>query len=762
MCAPGKYSSVIGASSACTDSCGVGKYSALGASACTDCSVGKYVSSISATSCTSCALGMSQNRTGATSCDGCLAGTYQDEAGQAACKDCPSGKLSTPTRFTCDACQAGQFANEAASECVDCGYGAYAPVPLTGACLACGPGLFTNKKEAATQCTRCDAGTWSAGSTSNCTACTPGRFSASGQDFCTGCPSETFTAAFGASSCDKCDVLGAGYSSEEGSTDCDVCRAGYYWAPAVDGGRTGGGFTCEACPAKGRCQSSQGTLLPAPATGYWVNTADLGDFEDLNIYRCPRGTCQGSSPDQAGSCWSAENVTACNPDALMCTVGASGPLCGSCVGGFTYSSAERICVACNVSWVRAGLLLGALALVAGVALALRSGRLAPPAWVLRSWLMGVMRSVDSGMLRVVWSTYQIVQSVTWSLDIVFPKPFTTMMSGLAIFSFDFLALECAFKDSNQFTSVYLWSAAPVAVAALLAVVHAVRRARLPRQRRTVLDRQFAYLYLTLSFLVVPSVTRTQLQALDCVEVAGERYLRVDTSVACSGAVYGAFVVVDALLIVAYMSVPLAWLVLLCGHRNRMNPVPNNQAKSRLLRDDNPELEHLRFLFQPYRAECYFTEALELIRRITFIGFLPLVSSKTSRRAGGGLMLSLLSLAVYREAEPFSRPATNVLVYIGQYGILLTYAGALAIETDIAKNVNNFAFGLGLIGANLFVLVVAAGIAAKRHAEVGQYLSHFNDEDVRVLRAVQDGVLLSPGARESAYVAPPPYLDGLYS
>jgi len=103
------------------------------------------------------------------------------------------------------------------------------------------------------------------------------------------------------------------------------------------------------------------------------------------------------------------------------------------------------------------------------------------------------------------------------------------------------------------------------------------------------------------------------------------------------------------------------------------------------------------------------------------------------------MLSLLSLAVYREVEPFSRPATNTLVYIAQYGILLTYAGALAIETDIAKNVDNFAFGMFLLAANLVVLVVAAGIAATRHAIVGRWLHRIDDDDAWVLDAVKNGV-----------------------
>ena len=48
-----------------------------------------------------------------------------------------------------------------------------------------------------------------------------------------------------------------------------------------------------------------------------------------------------------------------------------------------------------------------------------------------------------------------------------------------------------------------------------------------------------------------------LQALDCVDVAGEVYVRVDTSVSCTGSDYGTFVALDAALIAVYLAIPVA-------------------------------------------------------------------------------------------------------------------------------------------------------------------------------------------------------------
>ena len=61
--------------------------------------------------------------------------------------------------------------------------------------------------------------------------------------------------------------------------------------------------------------------------------------------------------------------------------------------------------------------------------------------------------VDGGALRVAWATAQIVQSVTWNIDVAFPSPFAQAASALSVFSFDFLSLECVFDDANHFQTV---------------------------------------------------------------------------------------------------------------------------------------------------------------------------------------------------------------------------------------------------------------------------------------------------------------------
>ena len=162
--------------------------------------------------------------------------------------------------------------------------------------------------------------------------------------------------------------------------------------------------------------------------------------------------------------------------------------------------------------------------------------------------------------------------------------------------------------------------------------------------------------------------------MDCVKIAGENYLRVDTGVDCSLPSYRSFRVVNGFFIFLYMSVPLSWLVLLFRFRARLNPSTTTADSGLVLwmRDRDPTLAPVRFLFAVYQPRYYFWEALELYRRVAFIGVLPLLSSKADRRAAIGVLLSIVSLAVYGEVAPFQRDTTKILARVAQYSIFMTF------------------------------------------------------------------------------------------
>jgi hypothetical protein len=257
-----------------------------------------------------------------------------------------------------------------------------------------------------------------------------------------------------------------------------------------------------------------------------------------------------------------------------------------------------------------------------------------------------------------------------------------------------------------------------------------------------LNRQHTYWFLMLTYLVLPPVSRKQFQILSCVEVAGGSYLRVDTSIDCNAAKFRSFYVLDLVFILMYLSIPLVWLVLLYGRRQRLNPKTSDPKKAIALRDEDPTLRPLAFLFSVYEPRLYFWEVVDMYRRISFVGALPLLSSNEARLASIGVALGLVSGIVYRELEPFARASTNVLAHVAQYSILLTFGAALAIEVDLMDNFNNFTVGFILVLVNLAVLFLAVGLGAYRHfldeRRVWKYQRLLTSAQMRIVDAVMMG------------------------
>ena len=57
------------------------------------------------------------------------------------------------------------------------------------------------------------------------------------------------------------------------------------------------------------------------------------------------------------------------------------------------------------------------------------------------------------------------------------------------------------------------------------------------------------------------------------------------------------------------------------------------------------------------------------RRIFYVGVIPLLTSKRSRRAATGMLTALIGIAVYFEAKPYNLTSTNYLAYVS---LLLCY------------------------------------------------------------------------------------------
>jgi hypothetical protein len=204
--------------------------------------------------------------------------------------------------------------------------------------------------------------------------------------------------------CSNCPLK---YDSEEGSSTCSLAYVGYYLTYEK------GDKISEACPTNGNCAG--GLQGVAPNKGYWVDRSSY-DYVD-RLYSCPRLTCKGGNSN--GSCWGyaayntsqSSDADVCDADALLCTEGAIGPLCGSCDQDYVYRGETKTCVACGSAKKFAFTALGVAAAAVIALIVLAAG------YRHKNPVSQFIKSMDSGSLKVLWVTYQIIMSVSWNLDI---------------------------------------------------------------------------------------------------------------------------------------------------------------------------------------------------------------------------------------------------------------------------------------------------------------------------------------------------------
>jgi len=157
-------------------------------------------------------------------------------------------------------------------------------------------------------------------------------------------------------------------------------------------------------------------------------------------------------------------------------------------------------------------------------------------------------------------------------------------------------------------------------------------------------------------------------------------------------------------------IPVLWFWLLWGRRHDLDPsVSNSDPRLGLyVRDRDETLSSLRFLFDSYRCDRWWFEVAEIYRRVVFVSVIPLVSVNKATRASLGCVLAVLSMLYYREEKPFRTTFTNLIAYIAQAAILMTFYAALSIETGVMIDFGLKDFGMGLFLAisNLCVLGLA--------------------------------------------------------
>ena len=198
----------------------------------------------------------------------------------------------------------------------------------------------------------------------------------------------------------------------------------------------------------------------------------------------------------------------------LCSEGASGPLCQACDEGYFMDSESQLCVECSgTSYLSNAQNLLYIVFIAFVIKT--GGRIPTPKFVKKLFRMkndfsipgmGLMRYIDPGQAKIIWSTYQIVMGVSVGLDMSWPEPMASWQANTGFVNLSFLSTDCAAGTSFH-ANVYANSALPAIVVALLwltywiqklhrSVLKAAGRGKSDKLERKIAQDSYSYYYST--------------------------------------------------------------------------------------------------------------------------------------------------------------------------------------------------------------------------------------------------------------------------
>ena len=390
----------------------------------------------------------------------------------------------------------------------------------------------------------------------------------------------------------------------------------------------------------------------------------------------------------------------------MCGPGGSGKLCDVCKAPSYYND-EGQCELCSGNLLLLYVFMGIFAALVGVSLLVwnKFG-----AYISANYPLIIAAIFDTGRLKVIFASGQIMGSVAWSTGVHWPPPFSYLAKVYSIFElniFDILPVECASPNFNFYGSMVTQTLTPLCVnAALFLVMQGEIKAHNPRgwpiaptqqanRRRAgrgvwccclkyLGDENFIWMLILLIFYVfLPTANLACIRTFKCTQFPdGSSWLNADLSIQCttsSGrplAVHVLMITYASLMLAVYgPGVPLLYFVLLQKNRKAIQ----NYDKEADFEECPRELKPLKFLFFHYEPERYNAEVWECLRRMLMIGGVAALPTKQkSDSALLGVLLSVAFAIDQRERSPWHEPSTNALAFVTFWCVGFVFLGAYVI------------------------------------------------------------------------------------
>ena len=358
----------------------------------------------------------------------------------------------------------------------------------------------------------------------------------------------------------------------------------------------------------------------------------------------------------------------------LCDFNYTGPLCAVCETGFFFNG--RVCDSCSsMSSTNYAIPLTVFTLLV---LAILLGKLY--AYRSETSLFKMIEPLEP-KAKVLFTTYQIIGTFSWSLGVAFPQAFTEVLGALALVLLDlteiFPAIRCGY-DSDFFRELLIVVFIPLVfvLPAGLRMLHGKYRVRYGEDDAVASTNRSKWVLVATSYVFYTPVTNKVFRALRPCENfdTGESFLHEDYRIECSSPEYLSIFLLALFACAIYTaSTPLWYFLMLRDQRHaikreyRQWSLPGDED---LREGDQEKLTTIRTLYKSYRCELWWWEVFETGLKLVLTGLIALFAPGSLEQSIILMLAALVGTFFYQHFRPFRDPTDHFLGLASSYCIFL--------------------------------------------------------------------------------------------
>ena len=290
----------------------------------------------------------------------------------------------------------------------------------------------------------------------------------------------------------------------------------------------------------------------------------------------------------------------------------------------------------------------------------------------------------STLMRILTNYLQLI-STSLSFDVQYPRSLTDMfvpVNRVGSSSDTFLSFDCFVTNfeitgpfpSNTFFKLFLMALLPIILFVIISmiwvVVKLIRKQWIPDLKRNI-----AISFISIIFLLHPTLTENSLSIFQCVEIDdGENKVRIYTEMDCfnSEHISWCFILGFPILVIWVIFTPIFALVMLAV----------NIKKG----DGNKIKQYMLILYQGLKIDRYYWEFVNTLRKVLILmSFSLLITFNPAYRIMVSVIILLITFRVQVGLSPYKKSEYNDVEILAILAGTMTLLSGVVFSTDEDQN-----------------------------------------------------------------------------